>query len=264
MEAGAAASPVSETRTTPPATSPVTTVYPQRATAYQSYYNRVGTRSVEVDRTKDGLLFLIAGALLGLIPVIGIIGGLISLIGAILIILGRAPFGSRHSTAVGLSVALFIVGIAIAGIFTLGLASDVASIARYSTSVGTATDAITSAFNDFLYGVLISGAVTGLSNVLISYMLQKSKGKIILWSSYAASVIILSFVLYYIGSQLPSAIQAAFASGTYNSAPIQGLQSQETLLALLGVIPTLGYVYAYQLVRLRIERGEIPSRDSAS
>ncbi len=236
--------------------------YPKRATTYRPYYDRFGAGSVEADRTKDGLLFLIAGAFLGLIPVIGFIGGLISLIGAILIILGRAPFGSRHSNAVGLSVALYIVGIAIGVIFTLGLVSDISSIAQYSTSVRAASDAISSSFNDALDGILIGGAVTGLSNVLISYTLQKSKGRIILWSSYVASLIIFSFVLYYIGSQFPGAIQAAFASGTYDKAPIQDLQSQETLLSFLGVIPTLGYAFAYQLARVRIERGEIPTRDS--
>ena len=51
----------------------------------------------EIDRTKTGLLLLIVGLLVGPVPFIGIIGGILEIIGAILVILGRNAFGKPHS-----------------------------------------------------------------------------------------------------------------------------------------------------------------------
>src|SRR5207244_12017557 len=54
-------------------------------------------RRKQIDRTKTGLLLLLIGGLISWIPIVGILGGLLSLIGAILGILGRKAFRFIHA-----------------------------------------------------------------------------------------------------------------------------------------------------------------------
>ena len=82
--------------------------------------------------TKNGLLCLIIGAIIGLlgnislfltggkiiaISYIGSIGGLFFFIGVILMIIGRKEFGERHSRFVLFALILFIISILVTSIF---------------------------------------------------------------------------------------------------------------------------------------------------
>lgn len=67
-------------------------------------------RKKQIDRTKTGILLLLIGTLIGWLLIIGVIGSLLILIGAILVILGRRAFGPSHSRNVILSIVLFFVG----------------------------------------------------------------------------------------------------------------------------------------------------------
>src|SRR5881628_1883343 len=90
----------------------------------------VGRRK-QIDRTKTGLLLLLIGGLISWIPIIGLLGGVLLLVGAILVILGRKAFGSTHARNVVLAIVLFFVGIiigVIAGVlFGVAVFSAVAS-----------------------------------------------------------------------------------------------------------------------------------------
>src|SRR6266852_9726216 len=70
-------------------------------------------RAGQIDNTKTGMLLLIIGVALSWVPFIGAIGGLIALIGAVFVILGREAFGPAHDRNVILSIILFVVGIAV-------------------------------------------------------------------------------------------------------------------------------------------------------
>ena len=82
-------------------------------------------RRKQIERTKWGILLLLFGALISWIPLVGAIGGLLTLIGVILVIVGRKAFGAVHRRNVGISIVLFFVGIAIAvvGAIKIGRAS---------------------------------------------------------------------------------------------------------------------------------------------
>ncbi len=56
------------------------------------------------------------GTILGPVPIITFIGGILALIGAILVILGRKAFGSDHSRNAIWSIIIYIVGLAIIAI----------------------------------------------------------------------------------------------------------------------------------------------------
>src|SRR2546422_3335652 len=54
-------------------------------------------RRKQIDRTKTGLLLLLIGGLISLISIVGVFGGLLSLVRSVLLILGRQAFGPHPS-----------------------------------------------------------------------------------------------------------------------------------------------------------------------
>src|SRR5947209_16915521 len=88
-------------------------------------------RRKQIDRTKTGLLLLLIGGLISWIPLVGILGALLLLIGAILVIIGRKAFGSTHARNVVIAIVLYLVGILVgiiaAVLFTAAVFSAVAS-----------------------------------------------------------------------------------------------------------------------------------------
>ncbi len=196
-------------------------------------------RAGQVDNTKTGMLLLIIGVALSWVPFIGAIGVLIALIGAVFVILGREAFGPAHDRNVILSIILFIVGIAatIVGVI-------IVFIGAIALQAGNPNGPVLPAA--LLSVIIVGGAITGLSEVLFTYALQKDNGRIFLWLGYAGSIAI-SIVNFLI---LPS----GFASG--GSFFFPGLFLLSTFLA---AIPATLYATAFYLARDRIVRREIPS-----
>src|SRR6266568_5090936 len=187
----------------------------------------------KIDNTRTGLLLLIIGLAISWIPFIGVIGGLVALIGALLVILGR-----EHARNAILALIVFFVGI---GVTTVGFV--VLFFAAFSYRAGPGT-LVQPSFAWLGVITIIGGGVTGISEVLLTYALQLSNGRILLWTAYAASIAISIANFLFI---LP------FFSGTGFVFPAIFLTS------FLGIIPALLYAGAYYLARQRIVRREIPS-----
>ena len=172
------------------------------------------------------------------IPLIGAVGGLVALIGALLVILGREAFGREHSRNAILALIVFFVGVGvtIAGAVLLFFLT-------ISSRAGPSS--IVQPFAWFGVVSIIGGAVTGLSEVLLTYALQLSTGRVLLWTAYAASVAIsivnLVFILPIFNGTGGFLFPAIFVT------------------AFLGVIPAMLYAVAYYLARQRIVHREIPS-----
>jgi len=225
----------------PPITPPVFSApqpspYPYYgSTAAYWEYHRAG----KIDNTKTGLLLLIIGLALSWLPLIGAIGGLVALIGALLVILGREVFGREHARNVILALIAFFVGI---GVTVVG--SVILFFAAFSYRAGPGS-IVQPSFAWIGVASIIGGAVTGLSEVLLTYALQLSTGRILLWTAYAASIAIsivnLLFILPIFSGTGGFVFPAIF------------------LTAFLGIIPALLYAAAYYLARQRIVRREIPS-----
>ncbi|HEV8595248.1 MAG TPA: zinc ribbon domain-containing protein, partial [Thermoplasmata archaeon] len=138
------------------------------AQPYLTQYHVATARQAE--NTKTGILLLLVGALLGWIPLISLVGGILSLIGAIMVILGRKAFGRVHTRNVMISVALFVGGII--GIVVLVI---IQVLALVPTLAGGTPDpiAIRSAFTTYFYGIAVITAVSSLASVLFTYDLQR-------------------------------------------------------------------------------------------
>src|SRR2546426_7467820 len=98
LSAGAGGAPAAATPMYPPA-------MPGLPSAWDA------ERRKQIDRTKTGLLLLLIGGLISWIPLIGVVGGLLLLIGAIFLIIGRKTFCSTHAPDVAISILLFFVGV---------------------------------------------------------------------------------------------------------------------------------------------------------
>src|SRR5207244_13229639 len=94
---------------------------------------------------------------------------------------------------------------------------------------------------------IIGGGVTGISEVLLTYSLQLSTGRILLWTAYAASIAISILNFLFI---------VPFFNGTGT-----GLLVFPTvfLTIFLVIIPALLYSAAYSLARQRTVRRETAS-----
>ncbi len=205
----------------------------------------VGRRK-QIDRTKTGLLLLLIGGLISWIPIIGLLGGVLLLVGAILVILGRKAFGSTHARNVVLAIVLFFVGIIIGVI--AGVLFGVAVLS-----------ALASAFGTLLVGAIIAAAVSGIASVLFTYALQKQTGRMLLWAGYAANLAISIAIYVIIAPLISDAVNQAVSGGTYNPAPVVALQGQLSALGYLSVIPALLFAAATYLAWARVSHGEIPA-----
>jgi len=207
---------------------------------------------------------LMIGTLLGPVPLITFIGGILSLIGAILVILGRKAFGPEHSRNAIWSIIIYIVGfvIIIIGVIAFAFAIISATIASRSgnmTDLTVIAQALTSSFDGLLIAGIVGGAVSSIAYVLFTYQLQNRNGRIILWAAYASSIAIGIINAIIVSALLSDAVQRSIAGGIFNPDPLRALQNQLQALGLLGFIPAALYATALYLVWSRIGRGELPA-----
>ncbi len=250
--------PPQQPTASPMSSSPTPTVPPPWYT-YTPQADYTFRHQTQIDRTKTGLLLLIIGVLLAPVPYIGVIGSLLSLIGAILVILGRNAFGPKHSRNVIWAIVIYIVGGVIFFIGGIVYAFEVISDARLANGdLSVFSAALTSAFQDLLIAAFIGSIVIGIAHVLFTYAIQNKNGRILLWTAYASSLAfgIISAIL--VTQSLSTAVQQSVVGGVYDPTPLQNLRNQLQVFGLLGFIPAALWSTALYLVWSRIGRGELP------
>ncbi len=213
-------------------------------------------RQKQIGRTKTGLLLLLVGFLIGWLPIIGLLGGILILVGAILVILGRKAFGAMHARNVILSLVLFFVGII--GAIALGVVFAFSLISSVGQNPQDFGRAFAAAFNNLLIGAIVLGAISGLASVLFTYALQNQTGKMLLWAGYAANIIIAIAIFAIVGPLITAAVSQATSGSTVNMAPLAALQAQQSSYNLLNAIPSLLFAGACYLAWNRVNRSEIP------
>lgn len=188
---------------------------------------------IEINSTGKGLLLLVIGFLLAIIPIIGAyLGGIVEVIGFILVFVGRKPFGPIHSRFIKASIALWIIGIISALVVGGSLGASLASLEFSSTNQAALQQGLISALFWAAIGGLVTGAILGIPNVLLTFGLQNIRGRILLLAAYLTSIIVYIVTISIILPQIDGAVAQAF--NTQNVTPIRNLQSQEQVLGLLG------------------------------
>jgi len=239
----------------PSATAPM---YPPAMPGLPSAWD--ADRRKQIDRTKTGVLLLLVGTLIGWLPLIGAVGSLLILIGAILVIVGRKAFGTAHSRNVILSILLIIFGIIIVVVAAVVLFAAAASFIPGNPPTQAA---VTSAFNNFLIILIVGVVVSGLATVFFTYAIQNKTGRMLLLAGYAANVIIQIAIFVVLSQAVATFVAAMFPGGTYDPAQasiaVADFSARAQALGYLSAIPAIIYAAAYYLVWNRINKGEIPA-----
>ncbi len=204
-------------------------------------------RQKRIDRTKLGLLFLTIGFVLVWVPYVGAIAYLLFLIGAILAILGRHPFGGRHALYVVISVVVFIVGLVVVGIGLL-IAAFQLLLAVRAGNVAAAAAAVRS---EVVWGVAGS-AVLGISYVLFVHELENPTGRYLLYAGYAAAI--------GTGAVLVFLTDAALGNlAALRMSDVDAVSNQLVAWRLLEGVSSLLFAGAYYIAYSRVQRKEIPA-----
>ncbi len=213
-----------------------------------------------LSRTKTGLALLILAVFLLWIPVIEYLGLLLGAIGAILMILGRRPFGARHETLVWASVILFILTYAAEFVVLASFANSVFGIGS-STGPSAAT-AFLGAWRGLEEASLAAVALMGVCFALIAFDLEDLPGRLLLLAGVACQVVVSVYLLVVvIDPILTQAVTRAFASNPVDLSVIEAADAQISglgALRVLNAIPALVFAAAYAWAWRRIDRGVIP------
>lgn len=222
-------------------------------------------RAKQIDRTKWGVLLLLFGALISWIPIVGAIGGLLTLIGVILVIVGRKAFGATHRRNVVISIVLFFVGLAFIIVGAIVAVFAALGAVSSATSEAELAAALRDAFTNVLIIAVVGSFVSGLASVFFTYALQKREGRIVLWAAYGATlgvqVAIVVVTLPLIPDIAAAMARQIVATGTVDSTAVaNAVSGAASGLALLNGIPSILYALANYLAWSRITKGEIPER----
>jgi hypothetical protein len=124
---------------------------------------------------------------------LGGLGGLLSLIGALFILLGRKEYGEQHRTFIKYAIIIFIITIIIMIIVAIMIAVTVYTWVLSGITTGSTTSLSVNAFQTFmtltLISTLISAILTGLLWVFALYQLEDKKGRTILIGTFVMMII---------------------------------------------------------------------------
>ncbi len=126
-------------------------------------------RATAIDRTKTGLLLIAIGFFIGWIPLFGVVGGILELVGAIMVILGRHAFGREHARNVMWSIIIFIIAIVVAIVAVFAIVFS--AIANYH--LNSTNRELPPSFGPYFIGtffdvILIGIAIFGIAQVLFT------------------------------------------------------------------------------------------------
>jgi hypothetical protein len=184
--------------------------------------------------------------------IVGIVSGILILIGAALVILGRRAFGYAHTRNVAIAVVAFVLGL-------VGVAIVLAVFISILTSAASVGDVkvVAPTVRGLFLAVVVVGAVITLAPVVFTYALQKRFGQVLLWAGYGTTLLIQIVGLLLTVDDATAAIEAAVFAG--RTGPLNELTARQHSAAFLGFVPALLFAAAYYLARARIDRGEIPA-----
>ena len=190
-----------------------------------------------IDRTETALWLLIVGVLIGSDPFSNSsgIGTTLTIIGVILVVLGRRAFGQRHSTLAFRSALLFFSG------FVIGIVNFIVALS---------TSFFASGLSQYEIGGVVAGAVTGLAITGLTYGLQRPRGRMLLWAGFIGSIVVNIFLFYGYGNGVSFPY---LLSSRFNYQLL-------FLYSLVGTLPAGLTAVAFYLAWRRINKGEIPKQ----
>jgi len=187
--------------------------------------------------------------IISIIGIVSLIGAIIAFIGAIIFLIGRKEFGEKHQKNVMNAVIIFIINFVLIYIFSIGIALMAFSAITSDDTIGTST-------SSFTILIIIIGAFLG---ALIYYFalidLENERGKNFLFAGIISSITISIITSFYLVNMLGD----IFGTISKGSSGYSSLAFNQNFgaIGLLGIIPTLLYIYSFYIPYKRIKDGEL-------
>jgi MFS family permease len=204
--------------------------------------------------TQDIMISII----IGFFGIVSFIGSILILIGAILFLVGRKEFGEKHQNNIKKAVIVFCINIitVIALIAVISFITYSALITTTSSSIMTSNaENITSPL--IIITVLIS-FITAVLGSLMYYFglieLENEIGKKILFAGIISSITISLVTSLIIAGMLGEIFDLGLAGGNTSSL---SFNQNVGRIGILGIIPTLLFLYAMYIPYNRIKNGEL-------
>jgi MFS family permease len=222
--------------------------------------------------TQRGLYFLIIGSIISMVYVItssignhfiqnplspillgivifAFIGGIISLIGVILFLIGRKEFGEKHQKNITNAILIFVINIIISIVLI-----SVITFFTISNIISMSAENVIAPFSiGLIITVIISAILGGLIYYFALIELENETGKNVLLAGIFSSIIISVITSIYIAGIFGEVLGSI---STENYSPMSFNQNFG-LISLLGVIPTIFYIFAFYIPYNRIKTGEL-------
>ena len=199
-------------------------------------------------RTITGLLLMVIGFLLDWLPYISDLGGLLILIGAVLVFLGRHGFGEAQVTSAARGMALivisFVATIGLAVWFVAALVGQFVQSTAGQYSAGPGVDAVLQAF---LYGIVAVGVLGALGYAVLGWGLADRPTRNLLLVGFVAQVAVSVLLVVLLLPVITSVINQTIANPSSN--PASGFQNQLYVYELVDGIPAGLFAWAYLRVR---------------
>ena len=154
---------------------------------------------------------------------LGLAGGIIGLIGAILMLMGRNEFGEKHRKFMFYAIIVFVVMIVGTIIFTIFVAFMVYSSITTMASTTDVTEVFSSGFmaTTFIYTAIMA-IIGALIWVFALYQLENKKGRMVLFAAYAmmvatAIIVSVSSIIYFNEFISSGAFEDLISSDSFSS-----------------------------------------------
>jgi hypothetical protein len=218
-------------------------------------------RSLSVERTERGVLFLMIGILASGVPVIQPVGSLISLTGVIWYVLGSGPFGKKQSNFAVLAAGIFVVGLGFVLVGSIAFFVFILSLSNTSLPLWWwGNSALATALIPSLTLILeieTAGAIAvALAYLLLIYYVQRPVGRAMLLVALVVNIALSLLVLSILSSSIPYNILTVL--GGYNPEPAHNFANKVLVVGLLNLIPAVIYATAYYDLFSRIREGQLP------
>lgn len=246
-------------------------------------------RSVSIERTERGLVFIMLGALVCAFPIIRPAGAVMGLTGAVWFVLGRDPFGDKHSRNAILAAAISIVGLSLVLVGSIGYVLFVLSIPHdsfptYDWGNDLFAWALVASLKSLLTFEAAGAILTGIAYTLFPYSLQKpailgrgrelarhgwksqlpSKTQLTLLGALAITILVSVLVFSVLTSDLTSQLipdtrnlLSAYSPGNANPDVAHAFEGQVLTVSLLSLLPAVIYLAAYRSIYSLVKRGQI-------